>query len=130
MLAEFILKYGQFLVFVIIGIVNTLIHGSILVVLVEYFDTIVVFAHLIAFFAANLFSYIANSKFTFKEPLSLSYYYRFLMASMLALGLTLLISALMENMGFHYLIGFLMIIIVVPIFTFLTLKFWAFAKKS
>ena len=115
--------------FAIIGFLNTLVHGSILITAVEYFNAAVVLAHFIAFFFANMFSYIMNSKLTFRIDLSFLHYCRFLMASMLALGLTLSLSWVTDQLGLHYLFGFLLIIVLVPALTFITLKSWAFAKN-
>jgi putative flippase GtrA len=122
--------YTQFLLFALIGSVNTLVHGGILVLAVETFNADVVFAHLVAFFIANVFSYTMNSKLTFRMPLSLKYYFRFLTASMMALVLTLLLSWIMDCYGIHYLLGYGVIIVLVPLVTFLTLKLWAFAHCS
>jgi putative flippase GtrA len=123
---EFFARYAQFLTFAVIGVVNTLVHGSILVLEVEYLGVTVVLAHLVAFCVTNLFSYVMNSKLTFRTTLSFARYIRFFAASMLALGLTLLLSWVMDHFGFHYLFGFLMVIVLVPIFTFIVMKSWAF----
>lgn len=129
MVIEFATRHGQFLTFAGIGVVNTLVHGSVLVLAVEHLGAAVVLAHLIAFCVANLFSYVMNSRLTFKTNLSLARYVRFFVASMLALGVTLILSWLIDHWGFHYLLGFLLIIVVVPIFSFMLIKFWAFAAS-
>jgi putative flippase GtrA len=98
--------------------------------LVEQLFFNVTFSHLIAFFTANIFSYFMNSLLTFKTAISWFYYLRFLMASMLSLGLTLLLSYLMDLYGFHYLVGFIFIVLLVPLFNFMCLKFWAFSGGS
>lgn len=127
MVIEFAQRHAQFLTFAVIGVVNTLVHGSMLVIAVEWLSMDVVLAHLVAFSVANLFSYAMNSRLTFKVALSLARYIRFFLASILALGLTLLLSWLMDHFGFHYLVGFLLIIVLVPLFSFVLMKFWAFA---
>jgi len=121
-------RHTQLLNFTIIGIVNTFVHGSVLVFAVEWLGFAVVMAHLIAFCVANIFSYVMNSRLTFFAPLSIARYIRFLLTSLLALGLTLLLSLLMNHNGFHYLVGFLLIVLLVPILSFLLMKFWAFSE--
>ena len=123
-------RHAQFLCFALIGVTNTLIHGGILILLVEGLRLSVTLSHLLAFCCANIFSYLMNSWLTFKAQLSLSRYARFFLASMLALGLTLLISWLADRYGLNYLIGFVLIVFLVPFLNFLTMKFWAFSNSN
>ena len=97
---------------------------------VEWMRSPVVLAHLFAFCVANLFSYVMNSRLTFKIPMSLVHYVRFFVASLLSLGLTLALAWVMDRYGFHYLAGFLLIVVLVPLFSFALLKFWAFAGSN
>lgn len=127
-LTALVRHHAQFLWFALIGITNTLIHGGILMLVVEGLRLNVTLSHLLAFCCANIFSYLMNSWLTFKAQLSLSRYARFFLASMLALGLTLLISWLADRYGLNYLIGFVFIVFLVPFLNFLTMKFWAFSN--
>lgn len=86
----------------------------------------VTLSNMFAFLVANAFSYVANSRLTFKAALSLNRYIRFFLASILLLGFTLLISWTAERYGLHYLSGFALIVILVPLFSYLVMKFWAF----
>ena len=129
-LKKLVRHYAQFLCFVLIGITNTLIHGGILVLVVEGFRLNVTLSHLLAFSCTNIFSYLMNSWLTFKTQLSLSRYARFFLASMLALGLTLLISWLADRYGLSYLSGFSLIVFLVPFLSFFAMKFWAFSKSN
>lgn len=128
MIISFATRNIQFLTFAVIGVVNTFMHGGVLVMAVERFNAPVVLANLIAFCVANLFSYFMNSWFTFKSALSVVRYLRFLVASMLSLGFTLLLAWLTDSSGFHYLVGFLLIVVFVPMFSFVVMKLWAFAE--
>lgn len=127
-LTALVRHHAQFLCFALIGITNTLIHGGILMLVVEVLQLNVTLSHLLAFCCTNIFSYLMNSWLTFKTQLSLSRYARFFLASMLALGLTLLISWLADRYGLNYLSGFVLIVFLVPCLSFLTMKFWAFSK--
>ena len=120
---------AEFFIFALIGLSNTFVHGTVLILAVDFFNLSVELGHLVAFLISNVLSFFLNSIFTFKQPLSLSSYYRFLLASMLALALTLIISSTANYLGFHYLIGYCVVVATVPVLTFVTLKSWAFAKK-
>lgn len=121
-------RYTQFLPFAVIGLVNTLIHGGILVLSVEQLGLDITLSHMLAFFIANMFSYIANSKITFRSPITLLRYKRFVLASLLSLGLTLLLSWVANFYGLHYLAGFALIVVLVPILNFMVIKTWVFAR--
>ncbi len=129
MLIKKIFWTPQFLHFGLIGVANTVIHGIILTMMIEFFLLNVVLSNLLGFFAANLFSYFMNSTLTFKIKSSFILYCRFLLTSLFSLGLTLLIAWTMNHLGFHYLEGFLAVIFIVPTLNFLTVKFWAFSVK-
>lgn len=129
-LIAFVRHHAQLICFALIGIANTLIHGGILILSVEQLRLNVTLAHLLAFCCANIFSYLMNSWLTFKTAISVSRYARFFFASMLALGLTLVISWLADLYELSYLIGFILIVFLVPFINFLTMKFWAFSKSS
>ena len=129
MIIKFASRHAQFITFAIIGVANTLVHGAILVVAVEYLKIDVTLSNAIAFGVANIFSYFANSFITFKVAVSLPRYARFLAASTLSLGFTLSISFAADHYGLHYLVGFALIVVSVPLFSFLVMKFWAFSGR-
>lgn len=120
-------RHAQLLCFALIGVANTLVHGAILVVAVEWVALGVTAAHLVAFCVANIFSYLMNSWLTFKATLSPGRYVRFSLASLLSLGLTLLLAWFCDHYGLHYLLGFALIVVVVPLLNFAVMKFWTFA---
>ncbi|KJK01249.1 hypothetical protein UB43_10365 [Pseudomonas sp. 21] len=121
-------RIPRFFIFASIGVMNTLIHGSVLSCLVELWAVPVVMANLVAFMGANLFSYFMNSYLTFRAPISLVLYAKFFSASILALGLTLLIAAVMDHLGFTYWQGMIAIVLLVPALSYFVMKTWAFAR--
>lgn len=127
MIRALVARHAQLLCFAVIGVVNTLVHGTILVGAVEWLALDVTLSHLMAFCVANVLSYLMNSWLTFKMALSLGRYGRFFVASMLSLGLTLLLSWVTDVYGLHYLLGFMLIVVVVPLLSFAVMKFWTFA---
>lgn len=123
-------QHTDLLVFGTIGVLNTLVHGVMLTTAVEKLQLPLLLAHVLAFGVANIFSYFANSRFTFKVALGLVRYLRFLLASLAALCLTLGIAWLTNHIGMHYQMGFAIIVVTVPLFSFGLVKFWAFAGHS
>ena len=118
----------QILTFTVIGVANTLVHGAMLVWLMESWQWPVWAAHLLAFFVAYSFSYMVNSRWTFHATISLVQYVRFVLSSLLALALTLAISQSAQLYGLNYREGFVLVIVFVPAFSFLLMKFWAFRR--
>lgn len=112
-----------------IGFVNTGIHGAVLMGCVEIGGLPIVLSHFISFSFANVASFGLNSFYTFQTKISFRRYAKFWVASIVSLGLTLVLSWVFNELGFHYVAGFLIIAILVPIISFLMMKFWAFSQK-
>ena len=122
------LKFSsQFTKFGLVGLINTLIHAVILFAAVEVSKLHPVVGNFMAFLGANMVSFIMNSYWTFKTAPEVRRYGKFLTSSLLALGLTLGIAGIFEFLGFHYGLGFLCIILLVPALNYWMLKRWAFA---
>lgn len=116
----------QFFSFALIGVANTLVHGACLAWLIEWWKLPIPAAHVLAFGVANLFSYGVNSRLTFKTALTWGSYGRFFLSSLLSLALTLLISWTAQVQGLDYKEGFVLVVLLVPAFSFMVMKFWAF----
>jgi putative flippase GtrA len=120
----------EFVRFGLIGMANTLLHGTVLSFLVEFAHIAVVPSNMAAFLVSNIFSYFANAALTFRTTPSLRSYLKFFSASLVALSLTLLVSWAMEKLGFSYRQGFLAVIVLVPAISFLVIKLWVFSPKK
>ncbi|MHA7115258.1 GtrA family protein [Pseudomonas promysalinigenes] len=120
-------KYYQFLRFAMVGIANTAVHAGVVIGLMETLAPPAAVANGCAFIVANLMSYCINSRFTFRVPMSWLAYRRFLLVSLVSLGLTLLITSWVEYMGWHYGLGLVMVIFIVPVLNFMVMRLWAFA---
>lgn len=116
----------QFLVFGLIGVLNTAIHAGIVIVLIERFGTNQLVANIAAFSTANLFSYFANSTLTFKKRVSLGRYFKFLISSFGTLGVTVLFSALGDIFEINYYYTIAAILFIAPVLNFIILKYYAF----
>lgn len=119
----------EFLFFGLIGILNTLLHSSAVIVSVEFFSINPIIGNIIAFFIANVFSFSMNSKYTFKVSYTWNRYIKFLIASQVSLILTIIFSSLAEYMEWHYLIGLLLVIFIAPLLTFLVQKTFVFNSE-
>lgn len=122
-------KWREIALFALIGVTNTLVHGLMLASGVEYLQLPLLVSHTFAFCVANLFSYVLNSRITFKTSLSAKRYVRFLTASLVALALTLGIAAAADHLGVDYLYGFAMAVFTVPAVSFVLVKFWVFTQR-
>ena len=120
----------QFLLFGLIGALNTFVHSSVVVGLVESKLLSPVLANVCAFFVANQFSFLLNCRFTFRTSPALTLYVRFFLVSLISLIVTVTLSGFAEWMQWHYGFGLLLVIVVGPPVTFLLQKHWAFKLSS
>lgn len=130
MLLKLLDRSPQFVRFGLIGVVNTGVHALVLAAMVELAGCGVVLANAAAFMMSNIFSYFMNAAITFRTPPRFASYLKFFAASLVALGSTMLISGVMAHLGFHYLQGFLVVIVLVPAISYLAIKIWVFSGKQ
>lgn len=127
-LAKYIVKYQSLIKFGVIGVVNTLMHATLVVLTVEFVRLNPVFANIIAFFITNICSYFMNSYWVFYSKVSILSYFRFLFASATALIGAVFFSSLAEFMEWHYMIGIILISTVLPLVTYFVYKLWVFSR--
>jgi len=114
----------QFTGFSLIGVINTVIHLTLVTCLVEILLIHPMLANALAFISANLFSFWANSRWSFQTVLTRQRYMRFLLVSLIGLFVSVSAIAVSEALRWHYLIGVLLSFIVLPLITFFTHKKW------
>ena len=110
--------------FSMIGIVNTVIHLAIVTGLVELLRVYPVLANGLAFLCANLFSFWANSRWSFRLSMTRQRYARFLVVSLFGLMVSLLAVAISEALQWHYLMGVFIAFILLPLITFFAHRNW------
>ncbi len=110
--------------FSLIGVINTLIHLIIVTGMVELLEVHPIPANGFAFISANLFSFWANSRWSFQTAVTSHRYARFLIVSLAGLTVSLIAVAISETLHWHYLIGVLISFIFLPLMTFLAHKNW------
>ena len=95
-----------FIIFCFIGLLNTIIHLSILYILVEYFSIYYVFSSFIGFIFAVTNSFVLNTVFTFKQRIKYktkSRYSKFFIVSSIAAIINLsLLFIITEFFGIWY----------------------------
>jgi len=116
--------------FSLIGIVNTLIHLMIVTGLVEILFVHPLPANGIAFMSANLFSFWANSRWSFRAILTRQRYLRFLTVSLAGLAVSLIAIMISEALHWHYLAGVFLSFIFLPLLTFFVHKNWTWKNLS
>lgn len=114
----------QFIGFSLIGAVNTLIHLIIVIGLVESLSIHPAPANGMAFIGANLFSFWANSRWSFRVTVTSQRYIRFLAVSLLGLFVSIVAISISEALQLHYLAGVLLSFVFLPMITFLAHRNW------
>ncbi|WP_295852329.1 GtrA family protein [uncultured Xylophilus sp.] len=114
----------QFAGFSLIGLVNTGIHLAVVTSLVEWARLHPALANGLAFVCANVFSFFANSRWTFRSAASLSRYLRFVTVSLAGLAIAMAASALGAALHWHYLAGVLLSFALLPVLSFAANKYW------
>ena len=118
----------QFIIFVLIGIVNTF-NGTIFSYIYSSFLSANV-AFLPGYISGLLISYILNSLITFKEKLSFQKLIKFTISSIPNFIIQYIVVIICTMMGVHKLFAYMLAAIIgVPI-TFLFMKFFAFSEKN
>lgn len=127
-------SYWQFGKFAVVGVINTsldfLVYTS-LTRLFDFWDEHKVLATSVAFLIANLNSYLLNKFWTFSDTEKKYHiqYSKFLIISLVGLGLTDLIFSLALWAHIYDLLAKLIPIPIVLLWNFLANKFWTFKNR-
>jgi putative flippase GtrA len=116
----------EFLTFCVIGFANTLVHAAIVILMAGYLGVNQVYANVCGFLAANLVSFVLNSMLTFRVPVVLVNYSKFLSSSLVTLGIIVVLSSAAEYFTVNYLYALIALIVLSPTLNFLILKYFAF----
>lgn len=119
----------EFMVFVVIGIINTF-NGTLFAMLYsKIFQANVAFV--VGYMTSVCISYLLNSIFTFKEKLGFNKLIKFIVSYIPNFVVQLISVFIIYNLlGYEKIVAYLLAAIIgVPV-TFLILKFFAFSKKK
>lgn len=118
--------------FGVVGILATLTHGAVLTLLMELLVTNPLVANSIAFSLALLVSYYGHHRWTFRSQRG--HHETFWKFALLAIAGFLANNLIMEltanRLGWHYLIGFTIIVFSVPPITYILSRAFIFATKA
>ena len=114
----------QFAGFAAIGVLNTLLHLGVVIALVECSGMHPALANGAAFVCANLFSYWANSRFTFRSAPTWRRYGRFAAVSLVGLAVAMLATQAALALHMHYLVGVGVSFMLLPVLSFTANKVW------
>lgn len=119
-------KYRNFFLFSLIGVINTSIHAAVVILVAGHYELSPIIANGSAFFAANIFSFLANAMFTFKKSITLVGYVKFLSASFATLVIILSISIVCEYFNIDYRWSLLLVLVLSPVVSYFLVKNIAF----
>lgn len=114
--------------FAVTGLGATLIHIVAASVLIEQQQVKPNMANGCAFIMATLFSYLVNTYWSFSSVMNAKNVTRFWITSIVGLVLAVALSSLADLLSFHYLVGIAMVVITVPIISFLIHSNWTFRQ--
>ncbi len=115
-----IVRYG------LIGGVSTFIHFVIASFYIYSIDSSVFQSNMVGFSIAYIFSYTIQSKYVFDHAISLEKSIKYFIVQFGALLLAIIVSNLFETTNSY--LKTLIIVILLPIITFLIHSFWTFKK--
>lgn len=126
------LVFRQFGSFAMVGFVATAIHASVALASHDYASLTPLMANFAGYVCAVTVSYFGNAWLTFRRPsANAGQFIRFVIISLLALGLNQLIVAYCTHILEWPFVGALALVVaVVPLFTFAVSKLWAFSDST
>lgn len=104
--------------FALVGVAATVIHVMVAAGLIEWGGIHPGVANGVAFIAANLASYAANTCWSFEARMRLGNWGRFAVVSLAAWLLTIGIASTVAQAGGHYLLGIALVVALIPALTF------------
>ena len=116
--------------FVLTGALATLVHSAITIALVELVHLHPSAANGLAYLAANIMSYLINTRWSFQSNYSFATWLRFILVSILACSLTVAIAWLVDWAGGHYLVGLGIIVTLVPAMSFIAHRLFTYPVVS
>jgi putative flippase GtrA len=117
----------------LVGVIGTLIHFSVLILLVELFQLDPVLSSSIGFIVTVIVSFYLNRRFTFRSKLSKTTV-TFIKYTLVSCSGFILNSVIMyisvHILLFHYSIGQAIVVVVLPISNFLLNNYWTFKETK
>lgn len=125
-----IILFKKFIKYSLVGIICTSLYFLSMFILVENLDTEPVFASTLSFIIMTFFSYILNKKYTFGGTYSHTQVVKFSIVASIGFVLNVgIMYTIVSLLDFHYFIGELCTVLVIPVVNFLLNNYWTFNNK-
>jgi putative flippase GtrA len=116
----------NFLIFCVIGCANTAVNFAVVVTIIGLFDISQIYANVLAFVVANIFSFFANSTYNFKTELTTKNYVKFFSASLYSLIIVAIFSYVADAMNINYIHTFIFLALFSPLINYAMVRFVVF----
>ncbi len=113
-----LVRYG------LLGGISTLIHFTIASLYIYFIDSSVFQSNVVGFLVAYVFSYLMQSKYVFEHTVNIEKAIKYFMVQFGALLLAIIVSTLFDSYNSY--IRTAIVVVLLPLITFLTHKFWTF----
>lgn len=120
----------QLLRFAVVGVLLTIVHVVVCILLIEIAGAGSVSANAVAFVVATLLGYVVNTRWSFASPLSRRAFQRYAVVAGSGFVLTVAISALIARLGLPYGAAITLIVTVVPLLSFGLHRFWTYRNAD
>lgn len=123
--------FTKFIKYSLVGCISTLIYFLSIFVLVELFDKDPLIGSTISFVIMTIVSFLLNKKFTFGVDFSSKKFFRFLIVSSIGFSLNYgIMYTIVHVLSFHYSLGELVTILVIPLLNFTLNHYWTFKPSE
>ena len=121
---------GRFVKYSFVGCMSVGIYFLFVYILIERYQWGPVIGSAVAFIIMTIFSFLLNVRFTFQSSFTQQKLWRFLCVSFIGFVLNfILIFGTVHILSFHYLVGEVVTIFVIPLVNFLLNYYWTFQTK-
>lgn len=119
----------EVIVFGLVGILATLTHYLIALLVVKWAGVGVLYANVFAYCVAVVVSFLGHSRLTFRADLDRGRFAKFVAASLSALAVSQSLLFVLTRLAiFDYQVNILAAVFVVPLYSFILNKFWVYRK--
>ena len=112
--------------FGVTGVATTGVHVIVAVVMIKLVSPSQSLANGVAFVLATVFSYVVNTSWSFSAQLRAQTFIRYSFAACVGFGLSVLVSALNQAVGWNYPMGIGLVLCIVPPVNFAMHHFWTY----
>jgi putative flippase GtrA len=111
-----------------LGGISTLIHFTVASLYIYFIDSSVFQSNIVGFLVAYVFSYLMQSKYVFEHQINIEKAIRYFIVQFGALLLAIIASTLFDSYNSY--IRTTIVVVLLPLITFLTHKVWTFKKTE